>query len=102
MQPSPNLGAGSPGVERNTQAFLEALAAGGGTPLEQLPPAQARAVLVGAQASVEVDLSAVETREHSIEAAGQRLTLVIVRPAGSQGSLPGFMFFHGGGWVLGD
>ena len=27
MQPSPNLGAGSPGVERNTQSFLEALAA---------------------------------------------------------------------------
>ncbi len=102
MQPSPNLGAGSPGVERNTQAFLEALAAGGGTPLERLSPAEARAVLVGAQASVEVDLSAVETREHSIEAAGQMLKLVVVRPAGSQGNLPGFMFFHGGGWVLGD
>ncbi|WP_395505166.1 alpha/beta hydrolase [Ectopseudomonas hydrolytica] len=102
MQPSPNLGAGSPGVERNTQSFLEALAAGGGTPLERLSPAEARAVLVGAQASVEVDLAAVETREHSIEAAGQTLKLVVVRPAGSQGNLPGFMFFHGGGWVLGD
>ncbi|MBG0843224.1 alpha/beta hydrolase [Ectopseudomonas toyotomiensis] len=102
MQPSPNLGAGSPGVECNTQSFLEALAAGGGTPLERLSPAEARAVLVGAQASVEVDLSAVETREHSIEAAGQTLKLVVVRPAGSQGNLPGFMFFHGGGWVLGD
>jgi acetyl esterase len=102
MQSTPNLGAGSPGVERSTQSFLEALAAGGGTPLEQLSPAEARAVLVGAQASVEVDLSAVETREHSIEAAGQMLKLVVVRPAGSQGNLPGFMFFHGGGWVLGD
>ncbi|ARS48594.1 alpha/beta hydrolase [Ectopseudomonas mendocina] len=102
MQPSPNLGAGSPGVERNTQSFLEALAAGGGTPLERLSPAEARAVLVGAQASVEVDLSPVETREHNIEAAGQMLKLVVVRPAGSQGNLPGFMFFHGGGWVLGD
>ena len=102
MQPSPNLGAGSPGVERNTQAFLEALAAGGGTPLERLSPAEARAVLVGAQASAEVDLAPVETREHSIEAAGQMLKLVVVRPTGSQGNLPGFMFFHGGGWVLGD
>jgi acetyl esterase len=102
MQSTPNLGAGSPGVERSTQSFLAALAAGGGTPLEQLSPAEARAVLVGAQASVEVDLSAVETREHSIEAAGQMLKLVVVRPAGSQGNLPGFMFFHGGGWVLGD
>lgn len=42
--------AGSPGVEHNTQAFLEALAAGGGKPLEQLAPKDARAVLVGALA----------------------------------------------------
>lgn len=45
------LAAGSPGVERNTQAFLDALAAGGGKPLETLSPAEARAVLVGAQAA---------------------------------------------------
>ena len=42
--------AGSPGVEHNTQGFLEALAKGGGQPLETLSPADARAVLVGAQA----------------------------------------------------
>src|ERR1051325_8896784 len=35
--------AGSPGVEHNTQAFLDALAAGGGRPLEQLSPKDARA-----------------------------------------------------------
>jgi hypothetical protein len=40
--------AGSPGVEHNTQAFLEALAKGGGKPLEALEPAEARQVLVGA------------------------------------------------------
>ena len=45
-----SLAVGSPGVERNTQAFLEALAKGGGKPLEALAPADARAVLVGAQA----------------------------------------------------
>jgi acetyl esterase/lipase len=102
MQPIANLGAGSPGVESTTQSFLEALAAGGGTPLEQLPPGEARGVLTGAQASVSVDLSGVETREQRIEIAGQTLKLVVVRPTGSQGNLPGFMFFHGGGWVLGD
>ncbi|PTS99515.1 alpha/beta hydrolase, partial [Pseudomonas sp. HMWF006] len=50
----------SSGVEHNTQAFLNALAAGGGKPLEQLSPKDARAVLTGAQASVKVDLSGVE------------------------------------------
>jgi hypothetical protein len=42
------LAAGSPGVEQTTQGFLEALAKGGGKPLEALSPADARAVLVGA------------------------------------------------------
>ncbi|MDG9928163.1 MULTISPECIES: alpha/beta hydrolase [unclassified Pseudomonas] len=94
--------AGSPGVEHHTQAFLEALEAGGGKPLESLSPQDARAVLVGAQASVEVDLSGVSVSEKTIEASGQSIPLTIVRPEGVKGDLPVFMFFHGGGWVLGD
>ncbi|MEG5265533.1 alpha/beta hydrolase [Pseudomonas sp. JDS28PS106] len=94
--------AGSPGVEHNTQAFLEALAAGGGKPLEQLSPKDARAVLTGAQASVKVDLSGIEVSDRSIDVDGQKVALKIVRPANVKGDLPVFMFFHGGGWVLGD
>jgi len=94
--------AGSPGVEHNTQAFLQALAAGGGQPLETLSPQDARAVLVGAQASVKVDLSGVTVSEKTIQASGQSIPLTIVRPEGAKGELPVFMFFHGGGWVLGD
>ncbi|HSC83998.1 MAG TPA: alpha/beta hydrolase [Pseudomonas sp.] len=96
------MAAGSPGVEHNTQAFLEALEAGGGKPLESLSPQDARAVLVGAQASVKVDLSATTVEEKTIQADGQPLKLTIVRPQGAKGELPVFMFFHGGGWVLGD
>ena len=94
--------AGSPGVEHNTQAFLEALAAGGGKPLEQLSPKDARAVLTGAQASVKVDLSGIEVSDRSIDVGSQKVALKIVRPANVKGDLPVFMFFHGGGWVLGD
>ena len=94
--------AGSPGVEHHTQAFLQALEAGGGKPLETLSPQDARAVLVGAQASVKVDLSGVSVSEKTIQAGGQSIPLTIVRPEGVQGELPVFMFFHGGGWVLGD
>jgi len=94
--------AGSPGVEHNTQAFLEALAAGGGKPLEQLSPKDARAVLTGAQASVKVDLSGVEVSDKAIKVDGQTINLKVVRPAKVKGELPVFMFFHGGGWVLGD
>ncbi|QLL16142.1 alpha/beta hydrolase [Pseudomonas chlororaphis] len=90
------------GVEHNTQAFLDALAAGGGTPLEQLSPKDARAVLAGAQSSVQVDLSGVEVSERTIKVGQQDVALKIVRPAKVKGELPVFMFFHGGGWVLGD
>ncbi|HEN8711100.1 TPA: alpha/beta hydrolase [Pseudomonas putida] len=94
--------AGSPGVEQHTQAFLEALEKGGGKPLEQLSPKDARAVLTGAQASVKVDLSGIEVRAHTIKVNGEAIKLQIVRPANVEGELPVFMFFHGGGWVLGD
>jgi acetyl esterase/lipase len=94
--------AGNPGVERRVQAFLEALAAAGGKPLEQLPPPEARAVLVKAQASVKLDLPKCEIAEKIISVDGQNLTLTIVRPAGGTQTRPVFMFFHGGGWVLGD
>ncbi|WP_296271431.1 alpha/beta hydrolase, partial [Pseudomonas sp. UBA6323] len=97
-----SFAAGSPGVEHSTQGFLDALAAGGGQPLETLSPKDARAVLVGAQASVEVDLSGIIVDTKIIQVNGQSLTLKVVRPEGARGILPGFMFFHGGGWVLGD
>lgn len=94
--------AGGPGVERQTQGFLETLAAGAGKPLQQLPPKEARAVLAGAQASVEVDVSGITVRDKTIRVDGHEIRLKVVRPAAAQGRLPVFMFFHGGGWVLGD
>ncbi|MHA6822840.1 alpha/beta hydrolase [Ralstonia pseudosolanacearum] len=96
------LAAGSPGVERNTQAFLDALAAGGGKPLETLSPAEARAVLVGAQAAPKVPLPPADVSEKTITVDGKPIRLTIVRPVGAKGELPAFMFFHGGGWILGD
>ncbi|MGS7254237.1 alpha/beta hydrolase fold domain-containing protein [Pseudomonas anuradhapurensis] len=94
--------AGSPGVESTTQAFLQALEAGGGKPLETLAPKDARAVLTGAQASVKVDVSGTQVERRTIAVDGQALEIRVVRPQGAKGELPVFMFFHGGGWVLGD
>jgi acetyl esterase/lipase len=89
-------------VESHVQGFLNALAAGGGKPLEQLAPADARAVLAGAQAGASLQSLKVEIAEKTITAAGHDIKLTVVRPAGAGGTLPVFMFFHGGGWVLGD
>jgi len=92
----------SPNVDRRIAEFLDTLNSGGGKPMEQLTPEQARAVLVDLQASVNVPMPPAEVSEKIITVDGRPLTLTIVRPAGAKGVLPVFMFFHGGGWVLGD
>ncbi|MFP1893279.1 alpha/beta hydrolase [Lonsdalea quercina] len=91
-----------PHLERGTQTFVNSLNSGHGKPIEQLSPADARKVLSDAQASVKVDMSGVAITEKIIQVDGKPLTLTIVRPENASGELPVFMFFHGGGWVLGD
>ncbi|WP_434681008.1 alpha/beta hydrolase [Pseudomonas sp. R1-18] len=92
----------NPVPEHTTQAFLAALAAGGGKPLEQMAPVDARAVLTGAQNSVKVDMSGIEVSDKTISVDGKEIRLKVIRPENVKGVLPAFMFFHGGGWVLGD
>ena len=92
----------SPKVEHRIRAFLKALNSGGGKPIEALTPAEARKVLVNAQASVSLDLPACDIEGKTITQDGLEVSLTIVRPAGSKSVLPAFLFVHGGGWILGD
>lgn len=91
-----------PHIESHVKAFLDILNSGNGKPIEQLSPNDARAVLSGAQSSVKVDLSGISVTEKTIRADGQTIRINIVKPVNAKGLLPVFMFFHGGGWVLGD
>ena len=90
-----------PHLTVQVRAFLKDLNAGG-VALETLPYQDVRKVLVDAQASVRVDMSGIEVSEKTITSDGYTITLNIVRPAGIKGTLPVFIFIHGGGWVLGD
>jgi acetyl esterase/lipase len=92
----------NPKVEHRIREFLKALNSSGGKPMETMTPAEARKVLVDAQASVQLDLPACDIEEKAITQDGLKVSLTIVRPAGSKAVLPGFIFVHGGGWVLGD
>ncbi|WOD13676.1 alpha/beta hydrolase [Paraburkholderia kirstenboschensis] len=85
-----------------TSQFLHALNSGTVPAINTLTPAQARQVLIGAQNSVKVDLSGIEVSNKTIEQDGITVPVTIVRPQGATGTLPVFMFFHGGGWILGD
>jgi acetyl esterase/lipase len=91
-----------PNIESNVKAFLKVLNSDTGKPLEELSPKDARAVLTGAQESVKFDYSDITITEKTITANGEPIKLHVVKPANATGVLPVFMFFHGGGWVLGD
>jgi acetyl esterase len=91
-----------PNIERQTKAFLNMLNSSGGKPLESLAPKDARKVLEGAQTSVQVDISGVDIIEKTIAQNGMKIKVFIIRPSNEKGVLPAFMFFHGGGWVIGD
>jgi acetyl esterase/lipase len=89
--------------DAQTQAFLNKLNTSGGKPMEQLSPNDARQVLVNAQNSVKTDISGIDVQQKTITVDGKPLGLTIVRPTNTANkTLPVFMFFHGGGWVLGD
>ena len=89
-------------IESHTKAFLNQLNSSGGKPIEELSPADARAVLTGAQRSVAVDLSGIIVEEKKITQNELEVLLYIVKPSEVKDNLPAFLFIHGGGWVLGD
>ena len=89
-----------PAPTAGVQAFLNVLNSGSGKPIEQLTPHEARQVLIGAQKGV--TLPSAQVAEKIITVNGQSIKLKIVKPDNATGTLPVFMFFHGGGWVLGD
>lgn len=91
-----------PNISKDIRAFLKVLNGGGGVPLETLSPKDARQVLIDAQKSVTYDYSDIEESEKTITEDGISVKIHIVKPKGAKDGLPVFMFFHGGGWVLGD
>lgn len=90
----------APAPTAGVKAFLDVLNSGKGKPMEQMTPEEARQVLIGAQQGAK--LPAAQVSDKTIQVNGQDIRLKIVKPENATGTLPVFMFFHGGGWVLGD
>lgn len=101
-QERPFKGENDPQVFTSVQSFLKALNSGNGKPLEQLSPADARQVLVGAQKSIQVDYSGIVESERTITQNGYTVKIHITKLANAKADAPVFIFVHGGGWVLGD
>jgi acetyl esterase len=94
--------ADAPVLEAGTQAFVDAVAASGGKPIYTLSYAEARAVLAGAQAqTLKSAATSVQDTSFHVGPTG-KVSVRIVRPEGAKGLLPVIMYYHGGGWVMGD
>ncbi|HYG87800.1 MAG TPA: alpha/beta hydrolase [Azospirillum sp.] len=94
--------AASPSLDPSTQAFVDAVAAGGGAPIYTLSYEAARGVLAGAQSGpVAAPPANIENQVFPVGPTGA-VRVRIVRPQGAKEALPVVMYFHGGGWVMGD
>ncbi len=84
------------------QALLKAEARKGGPGINEVSIEDARAGLLQMQAAYIAKLP-VDIEERTILVGPRGNTAIrIVRPKGSTATLPAVVYFHGGGWVLGD
>lgn len=90
-------------LDPKTQWFLDFLVSSGRPQVNQVSVAEAREMYVKGQNVAPLAKKPAQIEDQSIPSeAGGNLKLRIFRPEGSSGTLPVVMYFHGGGWVLGD
>jgi acetyl esterase len=95
-----SMAAAEPTLEPHTQQFVDSLA--DAPPIYTLSPADARSVLAQAQAiPVGKPSAQIEDMALPVGPTGS-VPIRLVRPTTTTEVLPVVMYFHGGGWVLGD
>ena len=101
IQPAPPT-INAPAILPDIQRFLDQLAAAGGPPIYELSPSDARNVLRSAQDGITADPAI--TIEDLMVPGGPDgdVSVRVFRPTGAPSPLPAVMYFHGGGWILGD
>lgn len=91
-------------LDPQCQAIIEAALAAGGAPFEQHDHIAAREAYAGTTAAYRHTTGELESVENSVfPGPACDVPIRIYRPAKKDGdALPCLVFFHGGGWVLGD
>jgi acetyl esterase len=93
-------------LDADAARVLELVRLSGRPPYEALTPAEARAQFLAACAVLAPEPQPVaEIRDLSVPRPnGEAIALRLYRPIGTAAAamLPGLVFFHGGGWVIGD
>jgi acetyl esterase len=88
-------------LDPQARALLDQLAALGAPPVSQQTPEQARIGFAALAAVGGAPEAPVPTEDHRIPGPAGEIPVRIYRPE-SAGPLPVVMYFHGGGWVIGD
>ena len=86
-------------LESQTKNFIASLK--NTTPIYKLTPTEARDVLNKIQ-SDESYKSMVDMEDLNIQIENENISITIFRPKNNKNVLPAIMYFHGGGWILGN
>jgi len=89
-------------LDPQVAAFLKSLEKKSGPKSHEVTPEVARKARSTMQA-IPVDMPAVDAHDRTLPGGPTgEIPVRIVRPRGAIGELPAVMYFHGGGWVVGD
>lgn len=89
-------------LDADVKQFLDMAEAAGAPPIASLPPQQARAAFDKMMASIPPSEAVMENiRDITIAGPGGDIALRVYRPRGD-GPFPTLMYFHGGGWYIGN
>ena len=88
-------------LDPQAQKVLDATAALGLPPTEQMTPAEARESMRSRTAALGPVEDVARVDDHRVPVDGGTITVRCYTPAG-RGPFPAYIYFHGGGWVIGD
>ncbi len=88
-------------LDPQAKRIMDATAALNLPPVEQMTPAQARDNMRARTAGLGPVEDVARVADHRVPVAGGDIAVRCYTPAGT-GPFPALVFFHGGGWVIGD
>lgn len=92
----------SPNLDKKSKEFVESLSAKTSKPIYEMKPEEARQFLLELQKETHRNIPA-EVRDIDVftDLTGS-VSVRLIRPENSNETLPVILYFHGGGWILGD
>ena len=88
-------------LDPQARRIIDATNALGLPPVEEMTPAQARESMRARTAALGPVEDVARVEEHQVPVEAGQISIRCYTPAG-QGPFPALVFFHGGGWVIGD